>query len=53
MVRIPADAHERLRRLAKKAAKEGWESLGSKRGDLPTMAAVVAEALLRLEETSK
>lgn len=53
LVRISPDAHERLKRLAHKAAREGWESLGVKREDLPTLAAVMAEALVRLEETSK
>lgn len=52
-VRVPASAYERLQQLANRAARDGWKSLGSDRSDLPTMAAVIDEALIRLAGPSR
>lgn len=48
-VRVLPASYERLQRLAAKAVQSGWQSLGASRADMPTMAAVIDEALLRLE----
>ena len=51
-VRVLPTSYERLQRLSAKAVQRGWQSLGSARSDLPTMAAVIDEALLRLETST-
>lgn len=48
-VRMRPASYERLQRLAAKAVQNGWQSLGASRSDVPTMTAVIDEALLRLE----
>lgn len=49
-VRVTADTYERIQRLAQRAVRNGWNSLGAKREDLPTLAAIISEAVERLEE---
>lgn len=50
-IRIPAEAHEHAKRLAAKVARDGWRSLGVDRDDLPTLGAVIQEALARIERS--
>ena len=52
-VRVPPGAYARLQRLAARAVHDGWSSLDAERDDLPTLAAVVDEALLKLEVASE
>ena len=52
-VRVNAGAYARLQRLAERVTHDGWRSLGAERTDLPTFAAVIDEALLRLDQPSR
>jgi hypothetical protein len=52
-VRVTATAYARLQRLAGRAVHDGWRSLDAERTDLPTLAAVIDEALLKLEVASE
>lgn len=47
-VRVRPETYELLHTLAAKAARDGWKSLGIKREDSPTMAALIDAAVTRL-----
>lgn len=44
-IKIPWDAYETLRGLARHAARYGWESFGIDRDDTPTQTALIEEAI--------
>jgi hypothetical protein len=52
-VKIPRAGYETAKRLSELASLHGWSCLGIERTDLPTVAAIVEEALYALEKRAK
>jgi hypothetical protein len=52
-MKVAPETLDRARALVEHIAQNGWASIGSDRRDPPSIAAVVAEALLMLEQKTK
>ena len=52
-IKVAPDTLERARALLEHISRHGWASVGSERGDPPSVAAIVAEGIHVLEERAK
>lgn len=51
-IKIPAEARVELDKLIALASQTGWRSLGIERNDVPTLGAIVLEAIKRFRRAA-
>jgi hypothetical protein len=53
VIKVTRNAYDRVRELSALVAQHGWACVGVKREDLPTMSAILEEAINAFAERAK